>query len=121
MKALSDEVATDSEKNSKDRKSQLVRTAPRVYKVSDQSGKLNMTQISDGKVTRDMLDPNDVFIIDIGDICFVWIGGGASPAEKQNGMPYAHNYLMGTDHPLSRVTVVKQANEKNCKDFRDLF
>ncbi|KAI6648969.1 Gelsolin [Oopsacas minuta] len=121
MKALSDDGATDSEKNTKGRKSQLVRCAPQVFKVSDQSGKLEMSHVSDGKVTRAMLDPNDVFIIDIGDICFVWVGDGASPTEKQNGMPYAHNYLMKTEHPLARVTVIKQANEKNSKDFKDLF
>ena len=121
MKALSDDAPTDSEKASKSRKSQLVRSAPRVFKVSDQSGTLEISQVSDGKVTREMLDANDVFIIDIGDTCYVWIGSGASPLEKQNGMPYAHNYLVKTDHPLAHVTVIKQANEVNCKDFMALF
>ena len=121
MKALSDDAPTDSEKDSKARKSKLVRSAPRVFKVSDQSGKLDMTQVSDGKVTRDMLDANDVFLIDIGDTCYVWIGSGASPLEKQNGLPYAHNYLQKTDHPLAHVTVVKQANEAHSKDFMALF
>ena len=121
MKALSDTAPTDGEKAAKERRSQLVRCAPRVFKVSDDSGKLNMTQISDGKVSRDMLDPNDVFIVDVGDSCFVWIGNGASQLEKQNGMPYAHNYLMKTEHPLAHITVVSQANEANCEEFKALF
>lgn len=32
----------------------------------------------------------DVFILDCGTSCFVWVGSGASPSEKQNGMGYAH-------------------------------
>ena len=121
MKALTDDAPTECEKASKARKSKLVRTAPRVFKVSDQSGTLEMSQVSDGKVTRDMLDANDVFIIDIGDTCYVWIGSGASPLEKQNGLPYAHNYLVKTDHPLAHVTIIKQANEACSKDFMALF
>ena len=32
----------------------------------------------------------DVFILDTGEDCFVWIGGGATLTEKRNGLPYAH-------------------------------
>ena len=32
----------------------------------------------------------DVFIFDTGKECFVWVGTDASPAEKKNGMSYAH-------------------------------
>jgi len=32
----------------------------------------------------------DVFLVDTNKFCFVWIGGGASPAEKKSGLGYAH-------------------------------
>ena len=32
----------------------------------------------------------DVFVFDVGVECFVWIGSGASPDEKKNGIGYAH-------------------------------
>ena len=38
-----------------------------------------------------------MFILDTQKGCYVWVGGGASPAEKKNGFRYAH---------VSRFTVV---------------
>lgn len=32
----------------------------------------------------------DVFVLETSKTCFVWIGKGASAAEKQNGFGYAH-------------------------------
>ena len=59
-------------------------------RVSDESGSLEMTLVTEGNITRDYLDPKDVFILDTGKAVFVWIGSGASPAEKKNAMTYAH-------------------------------
>ncbi len=42
----------------------------------------------------------DVFILDSGNMCFVWVGSGASPAEKKNGFGYAH---VSTSSGLWRV------------------
>ena len=32
----------------------------------------------------------DVFLIDVGTHCFIYVGTNASPAEKRNAMTYAH-------------------------------
>lgn len=85
--------------------------APQLYKLSDASGQMEFSQIAEGKLARDMLDPNDVFILDIGTHCYVWVGKGTSDAEKSNAMPYAHNYLMKSDHPLIPVSSMKQGKE----------
>ncbi|XP_071953140.1 gelsolin-like protein 1 [Antedon mediterranea] len=92
------------------------RTAPAatekiLYKLSDESGNLEFTTIATGQFQKSMLDRQDVYIIDTGSELFVWVGSGASPDEKKNGMTYAHNYLMKTDHPLIPVTVVKEGQE----------
>ncbi|XP_038061934.1 gelsolin-like protein 2 [Patiria miniata] len=85
---------------------------PAMFKLSDKSGELEFTAISsEGGLSRSNLSPEDVFILDTTKECFVWIGSGASDAEKQNGMSYAHNYLSNTSHPLLSVTIVKQGKE----------
>ena len=49
-----------------------------------------------------------MFVLDCGNSCFVWVGKGASPDEKKNGMGYAHNHLRKTAHALVPITVVKE-------------
>ena len=88
-----------------------------------------------------------MFIADTGKEVFVWIGSGASSAENQNALPYAHvsythdnmllmlahslslidstavvplqNYLMGTKHPLVPVTCIKDGRETSA--FNAIF
>lgn len=88
-----------------------------LYRVSDaDSGRLKMTKVKRGSVSQSDMDPSDVFIVDTGKHCFVWIGSGASPAERKNGFGYAHTHLMKTAHPLIPIVVVKQG-QKNA-DFQ---
>ncbi|XP_022092741.1 gelsolin-like protein 2 [Acanthaster planci] len=85
---------------------------PSMFKLSDNSGQLEFTSVSnEGTLSRSNLSPDDVFILDTTKECFVWIGSGASVAETQNGMSYAHNYLNNTSHPLITVSIIKQGKE----------
>ncbi|KAI0221917.1 Gelsolin-like protein 2 [Lamellibrachia satsuma] len=79
-----------------------------LYKVTDASGELSVEKVKDEGIGKDDLDSSDVFILDIGNECFVWIGSGASPSEKKNGLGYAHNHLMKTSHQLVPIVVVKE-------------
>lgn len=79
-----------------------------LYKVSDASGKLEFTKVKEGDVSKGDLDSADVFILDCGESCYVWVGKNTSPVEKQNGFGYAHNHLMKTTHALIPITVVKE-------------
>lgn len=38
----------------------------KLFKVSDASGSLSFTEVAKDKLTKDMLDSNDVFIVDVG-------------------------------------------------------
>jgi gelsolin len=58
--------------------------------VSDETGSLEMSLVSEGELAMSMLDTNDVFIVDTGKQLFVWIGNGASRDENKNAMTYAH-------------------------------
>lgn len=44
--------------------------------VSDASGSLQITEVAKGKLAKDMLKSEDVFIVDAGSELFVWIGRG---------------------------------------------
>lgn len=91
-------------------------TEKALFRVSDEGGKLKQTEVKKGPVKINDFDSKDVFILDTGDNCFVWVGKGASHEEKQNGLGYAHNHLMKTDHPLVPVHVVKEGQIN--KDFQ---
>ena len=80
-----------------------------LYRLSNASGKLEFTLISDGPTVQfDEFKSEDVFILDTQKEVFVWIGNATSEDEKKNGMTYAHNYLMETDHPTISITVLNE-------------
>jgi len=83
--------------------------------VSDAGGHVKLTEVKRGSVSKSDFDSNDVFILDVGNQCFVWVGHGASPTEKQNGLGYAHSHLMKTSHPLIPIVVIKEG--QNNKAF----
>jgi gelsolin len=65
----------------------------RLMKLSDESGEMKCTEVSEGKCYKSSLTSEDVFIFDIGREIYVWIGSGASAGEKKKGMSYADEYL----------------------------
>jgi len=109
FKALTEQDKPDSPMNKRDVHS----AQPQLLKVSDAAGHLKCTELKKGKITQSDFDSNDVFILDVGDECFVWIGKNASPEEKQNGIGYAHSHLMKTDHPLVPVVIIKEGQHNN--------
>jgi len=84
----------------------------KLNKLSDKSGQLIFTEIASGDaIKRSQLDTNDVFILETQEVCFVWLGGGASIDEKRNAFPYAHNYIMRSVNPFNPITVVDEGHE----------
>eukprot|EP00045_Choanoeca_perplexa_P009678 m.93821 g.93821 ORF g.93821 m.93821 type:complete len:855 (-) comp14991_c0_seq1:659-3223(-) len=80
----------------------------RLLRVSDATGKIKMDLVATGaQISRDLLDPNDAFILDDGYEVMVWIGKGASRAERKNSLGFAVEYLKlynrDLDTPISRV------------------
>jgi len=70
-----------------------------LFQLSDASGKLTFTKIAEGSVKKDMLISNDVCIVDSNISIFVWVGKGASKAEKSNSMKVADDYLKSSGKP----------------------
>jgi gelsolin len=85
-----------------------------LYRVSDaDKGRLAIKKVKEGRITTKDMDSLDVFILDTGKQCFVWIGNKASPAERQNGFGYAHSHLMKTSHPLIPIVVIKEGQKNS--------
>jgi len=80
----------------------------KLFQLSDASGTLTFTEVAKGAaVKRNLLDPNDVFILDAGHEVFAWIGRGASVGEKKKAMTFAQDYLTKYNRPaftpISRI------------------
>jgi gelsolin len=79
-----------------------------LYRVSDESGEVNMTLVKEENITEEDFISNDVFILDANQEVFVWVGSGASSAEKRNGLSYAQKHLARSGHPFVPVSVIKE-------------
>lgn len=108
--ALTGEDESDSPEDQPDKA-----TEKTLLRVSDAAGHLKSTVVKKGHIVASDLDSKDVFIVDTGNICFVWVGNGASAQEKRNGLGYAHSHLMKTPHPLIPIYVIKEG--QTSKDF----
>jgi len=79
-----------------------------LFRLSDASGALEFKEIeTSGKPKFTQLDGDDVFIVDAGHSLFIWVGKGASHAEKSHSMTHAIEYLQKRDRstqiPISRI------------------
>jgi hypothetical protein len=81
--------------------------ATRLFHVTDASGSLAVNEVAtdNGKLTRNLLQTNDVFILDLGATIFVWIGKGSNSVERKEGMMLAQRYLEQTGKPMHTPVV----------------
>jgi len=85
-----------------------------VKRLTDATGQLQLIDVpvSDDKVTKAIMDSNDVFIVDKRNgACYVWFGKRASAGERKNWSIHAHNYLKSSPNPLKHVQTVKEGQE----------
>lgn len=91
----------------------------KLFQLSDAGGNLTMTQV-EGKVMKNKLDSKDVFILDVGEAVYAWIGKHASKRERANGIRSGVNYLTSAGRPASTPVVrVTQGREPDV--FLDAF
>jgi len=83
--------------------------SPKIYRISDASGSLQTDLIAEGQseMKKSLLDNDDCFIVDQGNTVFVWVGSGATKAEKSASMQNAVNFVQSSGRPnhtpISRV------------------
>jgi len=57
---------------------EVKQATPKLFQVSDASGKLEVTLVSEGNLDKKMLDDKYCFILDAGNELHVWVGKGAT-------------------------------------------
>lgn len=85
---------------------------PRLFECSNQTGRFLATEIPD--FSQDDLEEDDVFLLDVWDQVFFWIGKQANEEEKKATAVTVQEYLK--THPSGRdpqtpIIVVKQGHE----------
>jgi len=87
-----------------------------LHQLSDATGQLKLTEVATGSFKKTHLKSDDVFIVDLGNELFVWVGKGASKKEKALAIQYATLYLkhVGRQHG---TPVVRIAEGSEPKDF----
>eukprot|EP00033_Pygsuia_biforma_P000337 GCRY01000410.1.p1 GENE.GCRY01000410.1~~GCRY01000410.1.p1 ORF type:complete len:799 (+),score=281.68 GCRY01000410.1:122-2518(+) len=104
--AEADEAGSDEqfEKSSKE--------ALKLFRVCDESGTLEVTQVGSHPLTKEMLDTNDCFIVSDQTEIFVWVGKGATKQEKTEAMKHAQTFLEQQNLPMwTPITRVIEGGE----------
>jgi len=70
-----------------------------LHRLSDASGKVTFTKVSQGKLDKSVLQSSDVFILDAGFHVFLWIGNNSSNTERKTALQYAIDYLKQNGRP----------------------
>nr|CUU97372.1 hypothetical transcript [Hymenolepis microstoma] len=83
-----------------------------LYRVSDATGKMELTVISEGSAPRKEIKPDDVYMILAKQGLFVYVGKDCSVNEKRNALSNAHKFMQTCPNPYLPITVVtdEQAN-----------
>jgi len=92
----------------------------RMMSISDASGKMEIEEVSKGKLDKSALKSECAFLIDAGTMIFVWIGKDADGAEKKRSMEFATEYLAGQDRPPT-VPICRVSEGKEPTEFWDAF
>jgi gelsolin len=90
----------------------------RLLKVSDASGHLKVEEVP---FARKSLNSNDVFIVDVLHSISVWIGSGASVAERRNGFSLAQSYLNDQPHRNKATAIVRVLQGGENEEFEASF
>ncbi|XP_007957751.1 villin-1 [Orycteropus afer afer] len=98
--------------NSKRLQEETMTITPRLFECSNQTGRFLATEIPD--FNQDDLEEEDVFLLDVWDQVFFWIGKNAREDEKKAAAVTVQEYLK--THPSGRdpntpIIVVKQGHE----------
>ncbi|KAF5922582.1 villin-1 [Diceros bicornis minor] len=98
--------------NTKRLQEETLAISPRLFECSNKTGRFLATEIPD--FNQDDLEEDDVFLLDVWDQVFFWIGKHANEEEKKAAATTAQEYLK--THPGGRdletpIIVVKQGHE----------
>jgi len=99
----------------------VARSKLKLYRCSDDSGKLILTEVKDGPLVQEDLTSDDSYLIDNGNFgIWVWIGKRASEGERREAMRNAQGFIKAKGlKPGTNVTRVIDGGEP--AEFKTLF
>jgi len=95
-----------------------------LYKLSDASGGLSISEVARGDLKKDMLSSDDVYMVDPspGAEVIIWVGSAASQKERGSAMATAVEYLKINGRPLSTsITMLKEGSAHSLPLFKRIF
>ena len=94
-----------------------------LYKLSDKTGQLYLTEVHRGALNVEMLLPQDVYICDPGTEVIVWVGESANDRERRAAMLTATKYLalQGKPHSTPIKVFKSTADAMTDSSFAQIF
>jgi len=73
----------------------------KMFHVTNEDGAMSTKVVQEGKLDRAILkeEADDVLIIDVGRVIFVWVGKTANKEEKRSAMATANEYIVKSNRP----------------------
>ena len=95
----------------------------KLWHISDESGTMTTTEVTERPLTRAHLSDADSYILECYDTVYVWVGKDASTKEKYAGMKTAKDFVKNNNKPKgTRITRMAQGTEDSTfKSFFDGF
>merc|ERR1711970_1225214 len=99
----------------------IARGKLKLFRCSDDSGKLILTEVKDGPLVKGDLTSDDSYLIDNGNFgIWVWIGKRASEGERREAMRNAGGFIKAKGlKPETNITRVIDGGEPS--EFKTLF
>jgi advillin len=90
-----------------------VKLVRKLFRISDASGSMQFVEITpeDGKLRRELLVTDDVFLVQGTGKFFIWIGKKSNSNEKKEATLMAVQYLR--DHGMPMSTAIERVSEGN--------
>jgi len=94
-----------------------------LFKISNETGKIQCTEITERPLQRDHLDTNDTFILELDKHVYIWIGKKANAEEKKNALIIGKQFVKSHNKPKgTRVSrIVENAEDVHFKSFFNGF
>jgi len=91
----------------------------KLWKISNDTGKLTTTEITERPLRKSHLDTNDVFILELHKMVNIWIGKEADVEEKKNALIIGKSFVKLHDKPKGTrvVRTVENGEDIHFKSF----
>jgi len=93
------------------------------YKISNESGKIQSTEIKERPLTVEMLDTKDAFILELPKQVIIWVGRQSNDEEKKNALAIGKGFVKAHNKPKGTrvMRIVEKAEDAYFKSFFNGF